>query len=59
MAIVVTVDVYIAAPPNRREKYQQGSKQLKESLGVKIPDKPECLHYKIKSVSNSSQYSDN
>lgn len=28
MALAVIIDVYIAAAPNTRDKYQQGSKQL-------------------------------
>lgn len=32
MAVAVAIDVYIVTAPNTRDKYQQGSKQLKQSL---------------------------
>lgn len=38
------------------DKYQQGSKQLKQSLGVKIPDKLECLHFKNEASIQTIKY---
>lgn len=53
-AIAVIINVHIVTALNMLGNYQQTSKQLKQSLGVKIPAKSEYSYFKIKSVSNSS-----